>query len=163
MSSHPTTTTFPPITSLQGQHHYRDNSGTLLVHLILSNSFHSLCSIMVVSPLAAIHPATHVPPFDLLHFSIPSATNSAWGQRPPTPPPDCVPSEEHITSWFSDLHPQSSQYTAENTCDVICYLWFSQSSKLSPVTHLPHNLSYLSIPSIATHVPGTLVIHSGKQ
>ncbi|KAI9460128.1 cyclin-domain-containing protein [Lactarius psammicola] len=111
---HPTT--LPPITSLQRQYHYRDTA---------------------LPPLAAIHPPPHVPPFDASRSSIPCASNSAWGQKPPTPPPENVPSEEHVASWFSDSRPHSSQYTAENTCEMICYLWFSQSSNLSPVNTSP--------------------------
>ena len=128
---HPTTTTLPPITSLQRQH-YRDTARTFIVL-----SFHNLFSSIIVPPLAAIHPPTHVPPFDASRSSIPCASNSAWGQKPPTPPPDNVPSEDRVASWFSDSRPHSSQYTAENTCEMICYLWFSQSSNLSPVNTSP--------------------------
>ena len=32
-------------------------------------------------------------------------------------------------SWFSDNCSCFSQYTAENTCEMICYLWFSQSNQ----------------------------------
>lgn len=128
---HPTTTTLPPINSLQRQHHYRDTARTsrLVLSFLLS------CSTMIVPPLAAIHPPAHVPPFDASRSSIPSA--ATWGQKPPTPPPDHVPSEDHVASWFSDSRPHSSQYTAENTCEMICYLWFSQSSNLSPVKTSP--------------------------
>ncbi len=94
-------------------------------------------STVIVPPLAAIHPPTHVSPPDASHFPIPCVSDSTWGQRPPTPPPDNVPSEEHVASWFSDSRPHSSQYTAENTCEMICYLWFSQSSNLSPVNTSP--------------------------
>ncbi len=129
---HPTTTTLPPITSLQRQHHYRDTACTSCL------GFSSISySTSIVPPLAAIHPPTHIPPFDASRSSIPCAANSAWDQKPPTPPPDNVPSEEHVASWFSDSRPHSSQYTAENTCEMICYLWFSQSSNLSPVNTSP--------------------------
>lgn len=89
-------------------------------------------------PLATIHPPQVTPtlvvppPLDASRASLP-----AWGQKPPTPPPDNVPAEEHVASWFSDSRSRSSQYTAENTCEMICYLWFSQSSNLSPVNTSP--------------------------
>jgi Cyclin, N-terminal domain len=99
---------------------------------------------MPVPPLAALHPPHHsqVPPtplplLDASRASLPYVINSAWVQKPPTPPPDNAPSEQHVASWFSDSRPRSSQYTAENTCEMICYLWFSQSSSLSPVTTSP--------------------------
>lgn len=98
----------------------------------------------VVPPLAALHPPpqpqvtpTLVPPLDASRASLPYAASSAWGQKPPTPPPDHVPSEQHVASWFSDSRSHSSQYTAENTCEMICYLWFSQSSIISPVNTSP--------------------------
>ena len=98
-----------------------------------------------VPPLATIHPPqppvtppTLVPPpLDASRASLPYSASSGWGQKPPTPPPDNVPSEEHVASWFSDSRSRSSQYTAENTCEMICYLWFSQSSNLSPVNTSP--------------------------
>jgi hypothetical protein len=52
-------------------------------------------------------------------------------------PPDNVLSEEHVASWFSNSRSRSSQYIAESTCEMICYLWFSQSSNLSPVNTSP--------------------------
>ncbi|KAI9509873.1 cyclin-domain-containing protein [Russula earlei] len=116
-------TTLPPITSLQRQYHYRDTA---------------------LPPLAALQPPQHlqvtpilVTPADASRSSLSYAANPAWGQKPPTPPPDIVPSEEHVASWFSDSRSHSSQYTAENTCEMICYLWFSQSSNLSPVNTSP--------------------------
>ncbi|KAH9964592.1 cyclin-domain-containing protein [Russula dissimulans] len=120
---HPTMPPLPPITSLQRQYHYRDTA---------------------LPPLATLHPhpQPHVTPV-LVHSLDASrrpssySANSAWGQKPPTPPPDNAPSEEHVASWFSDSRSRSSQYTAENTCEMICYLWFSQSSNLSPVNTSP--------------------------
>ena len=109
-----------------------------------SSSFPHSMLLSTVPPLAAIHPPqqpqvtpTLVPPLDASRASLPYAASSALGQRPPTPPPDNVPSEEHVASWFSDSRSHSSQYTAENTCEMICYLWFSQSSNLSPVNTSP--------------------------
>ena len=97
-----------------------------------------------VPPLATIHPpqpqaspAFVPPPLDASRASLPYSASSGWGQKPPTPPPDNAPSEEHVASWFSDSRSRSSQYTAENTCEMICYLWFSQSSNLSPVNTSP--------------------------
>ena len=93
-----------------------------------------------VPPLATIRPPPQpqvlspTPPLDASRASLPY---SAWGQKPPTPPPDNVASEEHVASWFSDNRSRSSQYTAENTCEMICYLWFSQSTNLSPVNTSP--------------------------
>lgn len=131
----------PPNNHHFATHHLVAASAPLQGHCLYvsscRSSFHSLCSTVIVPPLAAIHPPTHLPSFDASRSSIPSAANSAWGQRPPTPPPDHVPSEEHVASWFSDSRPHSSQYTAENTCEMICYLWFSQSSNLSPVNTSP--------------------------
>ena len=92
-------------------------------------------------PLAAIRPPppqpSPKPSLDASRASLPYSASSAWGQKPPTPPPENVPSEEHVASWFSDSRSHSSQYTAENTCEMICYLWFSQSSNLSPVNTSP--------------------------
>lgn len=97
-----------------------------------------------VPPLATIHPPqqpqvtpTLVPPLDASRASLPYAASSALVQKPPTPPPDNASCEEHVASWFSDSRSHSSQYTAENTCEMICYLWFSQSSNLSPVNTSP--------------------------
>ncbi|KAI0271676.1 cyclin-domain-containing protein [Gloeopeniophorella convolvens] len=130
---HPaTSTTLPPITSLQRQYPYRDTS---------------------LPPLAALHPPpqmhvtpTHVPPLDASRRSpMYAASSAAWGQNPPTPPPENASSDDHVANWFSEPRPRSSQYTAENTCEMICYLWFSQSSNLSPVNtspsppHIPFN------------------------
>ncbi|KAI0307452.1 cyclin-domain-containing protein [Multifurca ochricompacta] len=116
---HPTMTTLPPITSLQRQYQYKDTA---------------------LPPLAAIHPphqthliSAYVPSLDGSRTYV---SNPAWGQKPPTPPPDNVPSD-HVASWFNDPRPRPSQYTAENTCEMICYLWFSQSSNLSPVSTPP--------------------------
>jgi hypothetical protein len=141
---HPTMTTLPPITSLQRQYHYRDTA--------CSSSYFSLLPLITqiiptVPPLATIHPPQQPPqvtpptlvppPLDASRASLPYSASSGWGQKPPTPPPDNVPSEEHVASWFSDSRSRSSQYTAENTCEMICYLWFSQSSNLSPVNTSP--------------------------
>ena len=105
-----------------------------------SSSSRHLHPLPTVPLLATIHPPQQpqvtpplVPPLDASRASLPYAASSALGQKPPTPPPDNVPSEEHVVSWFSDSRSHSSQYTAENTCEMICYLWFSQSSNLSPV------------------------------
>lgn len=117
----------------------------LFVSLSSSSSpFPHLNLLSTVPPLAAIHPPqqppvtpTLVPPLDASRASLSYAVSSALGQKPPTPPPENVPSEEHVASWFSDSRSHSSQYTAENTCEMICYLWFSQSSSLSPVNTSP--------------------------
>ncbi len=140
---HPTMTTLPPITSLQRQYHYRDTACSSRLSL---SSLPSLKLDLTVPPLATIHPpppppplpqVSLTPPLDASRASLPYPASSAWGQKPPTPPPDNVQSEEHVASWFSDSRSRSSQYTAENTCEMICYLWFSQSSNLSPVNTSP--------------------------
>jgi hypothetical protein len=140
-SSKPMTmTTLPPITSLQRQYHYRDTARSSC--LPLSPPFPHSNPDLTVPPLATIRPppqpqVSHTPPLDASRASLPYSASTGWGQKPPTPPPDNVPSEEHVASWFSDSRSRSSQYTAENTCEMICYLWFSQSSNLSPVNHSP--------------------------
>lgn len=34
-------------------------------------------------------------------------------------------------NWFTDIESRSSQYIAEKTCEMICYLWFSSLSQSS--------------------------------
>ncbi|KAI0265266.1 hypothetical protein BGY98DRAFT_1155777 [Russula aff. rugulosa BPL654] len=51
--------------------------------------------------------------------------------------PENVLSKEHVASWFSNNSSHSSQYTVENTCEMICYLWFSCQINLSPVNMSP--------------------------
>ena len=135
---HPTmtATTLPPITSLQRQYHYRD---TACLSPQSISPFHHSNFYLTVPPLATIRPPPQpqVSPAPSLDASRASLPYTAWGQKPPTPPPENVPSEEHVASWFSDNRSRSSQYTAENTCEMICYLWFSQSTNLSPVNTSP--------------------------
>jgi hypothetical protein len=120
--------------SLQGH-------GPFVSSIYLSRS--SLKVDLTVPPLATIRPpppqpqVSLTPPLDASRASLPYSASTAWGQKPPTPPPENVHSEEHVASWFSDSRSRSSQYTAENTCEMICYLWFSQSSNLSPVNTSP--------------------------
>jgi hypothetical protein len=114
----------------------------LFVSSIYLSSLSSLNLDLTVPPLATIRPPPQpqVSPahsLDASRTSLPYSASTAWGQKPPTPPPDNVPSEEHVASWFSDNRSRSSQYTAENTCEMICYLWFSQSTNLSPVNTSP--------------------------
>ncbi|OSX68028.1 hypothetical protein POSPLADRAFT_1064398 [Postia placenta MAD-698-R-SB12] len=44
-------------------------------------------------------------------------------------PPEASP--ELNLNWFTDIESRSSQYIAEKTCEMICYLWFSSLSQSS--------------------------------
>jgi len=65
----------------------------------------------------------------------------------PEPRQPSPPSHPQIGDWFSPSTQRSSQFIAEKTCEMVCYLWFSTLSQTSSPSkrsrHLHHPPSYI--------------------